>query len=68
MIVTCVISIAIMTGGIPWINEVAVDGRVKNSNQTHYLVDFTNGLKKYNTPENSDYSNILVEKTQCVKK
>lgn len=67
MFVICVLAIAI-DFGIPMISEVGVRGKVLKTSKTKYLVDFSKGLEEYKlVGKPSDYSKILINKSECVK-
>jgi hypothetical protein len=55
--------------GIPFQVKENVEGRLLKESDSKYLIDFTQGLKKYKAlsgkPE--DYNKVLVDKTECIK-
>jgi len=68
MLVVCTIALAINTGGINIISKADVEGKLLKEDSYKYLVDFTEGVKKYNIagkPE--DYNKVIVNKDDCVK-
>jgi hypothetical protein len=67
MLLICVLSFTI-NNGIPWLVKDNVEGKLVSEGQSKYLVDFTNGLKKFPlTVDPQNYNKVLVKKTDCVK-
>lgn len=69
VLLICTLQFAINTDlGIPFLVKANVEGRLVKESDTKYLVDFSNGLKKYNLAgKPADYKKVLVEKTECIK-
>ena len=65
----CTIAISIATDIGNWSANADVEGKMISQSETKYLVDFSKGLGKYTLAgKPSDYSEVLVEKYNCVKK
>lgn len=65
----CTILLAVNGGGFNVITNADVEGRLISQSDTKYLVDFSQGVKKFPiVGKPSDYSQVLVEKYECVKK
>lgn len=65
--IICTIVIAINFGGVGFITKADVEGKILRASQTKYLVDFSEGVKKYplaGRPE--DYSSVVVDKKDCL--
>lgn len=68
-ILVCTISIVVNGGGFGVFTNADVEGKLINSSDIKYLVDFSEGVKKYKIMgKPSDYSQVLVNKNDCVKK
>lgn len=68
MNIICLIMLTLDAGGINVISEQTVKGKVIGEGSISYLVDFSNGIKKYDIVGNpKDYSEILVSKDKCIK-
>jgi hypothetical protein len=68
MLVVCSILLAIKVGEIGMESRVDVEGKLLKESDTKYLVDFREGVKKYNfTGSPSDYEKVIVDKTECIK-
>ncbi len=68
MLVICSIVLAIDAGGIGVFSNADVEGKILKESHEQYLVDFSEGVTKYNIMgKKEDYSKVLVEKTKCVK-
>lgn len=67
MIVLCSILVTVNVG-FAVITKADVEGKVVGSNETHYMVDFREGLKKYpKVIEPENYSKIIVNKQECIR-
>ncbi len=68
MFVICTILIAVNGGGITWITKADVEGRLLKEDGDNYLVDFSQGVTKYDIKGNpEDYNKKLVKKSECIK-
>lgn len=67
MIITCILSVAVNVSGIPFLTTAQVQGKVLKENNRNYLVDFSQGLKKYPKVQIKDeYKNYLISKDKCI--
>lgn len=53
-------------GEVHFMTKASVEGKILATDNSHYLVDFTEGVKKYPLAD-GDYSKVLVNRTDCVK-
>lgn len=68
-ILVCTISIVVNAGGFGAFTNADVEGKLISQSDTKYLVDFSQGVKKYNLMgKASDYDQVLVDKYNCVAK
>jgi hypothetical protein len=68
MVLICVVSIAINVGGLPFISKIEAKGKAILELESKYLVDFSDGVKKYNlVGKPSDYKRIFINRKQCIK-
>lgn len=71
MFVICSLLLIFNGGGINWQNRADVEGKILKDDpkETKYLVDFSEGLKRFNTlAENpEDFKKKIVEKSDCIK-
>jgi hypothetical protein len=68
-ILVCTINIVVNAGGFGAFTKADVEGKLVSQSDTKYLVDFSEGVKKYELMgKPSDYSQVLVDKYECVKK
>lgn len=68
MLVMCSIVLAVNVQGLTFVNRVDVQGKVLSENDTKYLVNFSKGVKEYPiVGQPSNYSKILVNKSECVE-
>lgn len=66
--IICIIALATKIGSISIVSNTNVEGKILKEGQAKYLVDFSEGVKKFNLAgKPSDYSKILIDKNQCVK-
>ncbi len=63
----CLIQVMVNSGGIPWSSKVEIQGEIKSENEFNYLMDFTQTIKEKDYHWNSDYSNKVVSKNQCIE-
>ena len=69
MIVICTILFIADMGGVRWQSQLDIEGIVKSSSDTKYVVDFSEDIKKYKSLGNpSDYKSVLIYKSNCVTK
>ncbi len=69
IILVCSILVTVDAGGFAVMDKIDVEGKQISSSEKKYLVDFSEGVKKYNlVGDPSDYSEVLVDKSDCVKK
>ena len=67
MITVLVCTISIVVSG--FFTNADVEGKLISQSETKYLVNFSEGVKKFDiTGKPSDYSQVLVNKYDCVKK
>lgn len=67
MILICAINIVINVSGVNFLTQADVEGKKINSSKDMYLVDFSEGVQKFDLAgQPSDYSRILVDKNKCV--
>lgn len=65
----CSIMLAVDGGGFAVITKADVEGKMIGQSDYKYLVDFSEGVKRFPIKGSpSDYNQVLVEKTDCVKK
>lgn len=62
--VVCIISVLSMH----FYSHATVEGKLISKSDTKYLVDFSEGIKKYQVDDPQDYSEVLVNKLDCVIK
>lgn len=68
-VLVCSILITVDGGGFGVMTKADVEGTLISQSDTKYLADFSKGVKKYPiSGKASDYSQVLVEKYECVKK
>lgn len=66
--VICHILITISASGVAMDVRKDVEGLILLENDYKYIVDFSEGVKKYNViGKRSEYKKILVDKDQCAK-
>ena len=68
MFVICSLLLTIKAGNINIVQRSDVEGRLLKEGSNNYLVDFREGVKKFNLagkPE--DYNKVLIKKTECIK-
>jgi hypothetical protein len=68
MMVVCSLFITVNAGGVPVMSKADVEGKLLKEDQTKYLVDFSEGVKKYDiTGKPEYYKKTLVNKNDCIK-
>ena len=68
MLLMCTIMLAIDAGGIAWLSNADVEGKLIKESDSKYLVDFSQGVKEFKLAgKPSDYAKVLVDKDKCVK-
>jgi hypothetical protein len=65
----CSILITVNGGGFGIASKADVEGKLISQSDTKYLVDFSDGVKKFDIfGKPSNYDEVLVDKSDCVKK
>ena len=68
MLVVCSIVIAVSVGGVNVFSKTDVEGKLLKENDSKYLVDFSEGVKKFNAVGDPNaYAKFLVNKDDCIK-
>jgi hypothetical protein len=65
--IICTIAIMVYSDTVGIQQSKDVEGKLLYESQYKYVVDFSQGVKKYNVPSTFDYSKVLVNKDQCVR-
>jgi hypothetical protein len=68
MLVMCSLLLTIKVGDVNMLTRSDVEGRILKEDGPKYLVDFSEGVKRFDIAgKTEDYKKVLINKTECVK-